>query len=557
MKRIYKVMVLSAVLVVGLGPVLFAGGAVADDSGTVDAQPSQSGLLDELIDSFVGDGSDEESDDDGFFGSFVGEDESFDGYPDGFSEDGIDDFEQALGERSVHYTADSMSYEAEATTPDSESFELSAQASAEAEQALLISETPDGERVHYLDGNEGFIAVDGDYQRESASFDRDELYAVTDISRDLREANLSKDTIDGDTVIYISEDQSVELAVRDTGELDYIEIEDDESVFVDFYDYDATTVDEPSWVDDARDVTDEPADEPEPPTEEQIDERDPTTDVSVDDPSIQEEIDRHVPDDAEPGTRFEFVTSDGIEVAAVINQDGEPEVIGRIDRSEVDTPTNTERPDRDDASEERLRERAERIEERIDDIEDQIDQLEDQDSTDDRHDADEQIADLEDRIDRHQDRIAELEADIDEIEAGEWEAELREEIADLEDEREALEDERTELGDRYAEADDEELRAQLRAEREDVLGEIATVETEIEQAESQLDSFDPADEIAQRQNRIDSSEDRIENLREQIARAEDHSTTDNSDQIERLEERKADLENQIDRIEERLEESDR
>jgi len=551
MQQRQRLLIVSVVLLVGLGPALFAGGAVADDPASGEAQPAQSGLFEELIDAVIGDDSDDESGDDGgLFDQFLGE--SFDGYPDGFSEDGIDDFEQALGEQSVHYTADSLAYEAEGTTPDGDSFEMSAQASADTERALIVIDGPDGERAHYLDGDEGFVRVDGDYQRESASFDRDELYAVTELERDLQAANLTEDSIDGDTVIYTAEERTLELAVRDTGELDYMEIDDDESVFIDFYDYDATTVDEPAWVEDARELTDEP----DPQTEQPLDEPEPRTEQPVDDPSIQEEIERHVPDSAEPGTRIQIVTADGHEVTVVIGEDGEPEAVERRDSPQTDGPTDAETRDRDRTSEEQLHERAEMLEERIQHISEQIERLEDQDRTDD-HDASDRIADLEAQIDRHQERIDRMEAEIAEFETGEREAALREEIADLEDEREELEAERDELRDRYAEADDEELEARLREEIEQVLGEIGTVNREIERAEQQLESLDPDAEIAQRENRIEASQNRIADLRERIERIEQRGTADDTDQIERLEEHKEELEAELEAIEDRIEASER
>lgn len=507
-------------MAVGLLPAIAAGGAVADTSAEqpTTAQPL---VIDSIIDAFSDNDEADENTEGGILDSILGE--SFDGYPDGFSENGIEDFEQALGDDSVHYQADSLSWTTEATTPTGESAEITAQVNAETKQALISGTWPDGERDQYFDGDIAYVNEAGEYDQQSASFEREELYLITDFTTEFTDANLSQETIDGDTVIYTAEDVGVELAVRDTGELDYLEITEDEEVYIDFYDYDATTVEEPAWVAEAESVTDEP--------------QAPTDDGE-----------RTIPESDTAGERVEVVEERDGERVRIVEEDGE-RVVEEIERGSGSAPDAATGSSPD---EERLRERAEMLEERIEFIEEQIEQAEDGD--DDRRDHDDRINELEERIDRHQDRIDRLEDQIEEIEVGDRETEFREEISALEDEREELREERNTLRERFEETDDEERQDRLREEINDLSNELRATDREIDRLESELEAVDPEGEIAQLEDRLESSEERIADLREEIERLEEGDRTTDSDRIEWLEEHKTELEEELAEIEERLDE---
>lgn len=568
---------LIGVCLLALAPALLGMGVAADGGGEDQSATAQSLVIDGLIDAVFGEDADEEAESGGVFEMIFGDDEpTFDGYPDGFSEDGIEDFDQALGTESTHYNADSLTMEGEIDTPEG-TFSVTMRVSGDEERMLMKSETPDDtEAVQYLAAETRYTATDGDFSQREDSFDRDMAYGVTEFLEPVANANLTESEIEGDTVIYTAADSEIELAVRDTGELEFLHAErDGQMIELTFDNYGDTTIMEPDWIDEAEkqssgddvrvpergDRPDEPTDriDPEPPREERVDQ--PIAEPDSEPPANREtmnivsdepgDIRIEVPDEGElvvePGEqRIVTVEPDEDHVASIITptERYEERFTAGVEYHIRIAPAGESVDDRTDDSAE-LRAERERLSERLEWVEEEIAQIESGDRDRDHSDT---IEELRRDIERNQDAIDELTDRLEELEAGD-DRDIEQEIATLKDDLAQRQERADRLRDRMEDTDDPDRLQRLETWYEDVTEDIDRIENQIERLES--GGSDRDDDIAQIRDRIDAHEERIDESRDRIEALEERDRQE--DRLDELAEHREELVEEIDRIEERLE----
>lgn len=141
-------------------------------------------------------------------------------YPEGFSEEGIEDFAQALGEESAHYQADSFSFTSnyEFEQPNGTQ-ELSAesQVSGADEQQYYRSENSQSVQEQYHDVDTVYLRLynkrrdQSRYQTQEAPFNKEGAYLLTLFQNQLQGIDYSMDEVveDGSQVRYTADIEAV------------------------------------------------------------------------------------------------------------------------------------------------------------------------------------------------------------------------------------------------------------------------------------------------------------------------------------------------------------
>lgn len=547
--------VLVTVCIFGLVPALVGVGAADGGGEEPTAITEQPLVIDGITDAIFGDGGDDEDAGGGVFEMIFGDDEpTFDGYPDGFSEEGIEDFDRALGTESTHYNAESLTMTGAIDTPEG-TFSVTMWVSGEDERVVMESETPDDDvAVQYVAEDTRYTALDGDYSQQDDPFDREQAYGVSEFLEPLTEADLTESEIDGDTVIYTATDSDMELAVRDTGELEYVQAElDDEVIELTFENYGETTVTEPDWVDGVdkqaeRDETtvadrsDVPAEPPE--------DREPIT-IAPDEPGeVEIEVDGEGVMEVPPGERrVVTVAPDDDQVATVTTPTERYEkrlAAGQEYQVRVAAAGDSQ-ADRIGDNEAELREERDRLTERLEWVKEEIDRIESGDGGSDHSDD---IEELETEIDRNQDAIDQLADRLEEIDADEQDRNIDQEIDELEEQLGDRQERVTTLRERLEDTSDEERRERLQTWHDDVIDEIERIEDRIDRLEA--GETDQEDERTQIRERIDRHEERIEDATDRIEHLEQEQDRSLDDETAELEAHRDEIEERIEEVEDRL-----
>lgn len=217
-------------------------------------------------------------------------------YPDGFSENGIENYSQAFGEESAHYQADSLVQEIglsnETESPEfSDSIERSiyTEVSAVEERQYVETSEQSVTREQYFDDGVVFIRTSSEgqeteYQRfQQGEFNKNVAYSMDILEFYLEGTSFEQvELTERNTVIYESdlsdpenrndqleenvEDGLISVEVTEEGYPINIDIsitrenEDQtstEEFNIEFSEYNEVSVDEPDWLDEAREQTDE------------------------------------------------------------------------------------------------------------------------------------------------------------------------------------------------------------------------------------------------------------------------------------------------------------
>lgn len=126
-------------------------------------------------------------------------------YPEGFSQEGIDEFATALGRDSAHYTSDSFRFDSEYQfdRPDGSTQELQAesQVSGADEQQYYYSENSSSIQEQYHDGTNVYLRLyskqqeQAQYQVQETEFNKEGAYLLTLFENQLKGVDFSVDEV--------------------------------------------------------------------------------------------------------------------------------------------------------------------------------------------------------------------------------------------------------------------------------------------------------------------------------------------------------------------------
>lgn len=211
-------------------------------------------------------------------------------YPDGFSEEGVDDFATAMGTESAHYAAESFSFESEYQfeQPDSEEDQVitaSSEVSGANKTQHYRTETAQVVQEQYHDGTQAYLRYyskeqeQSQYQIQEVEFSREGAYMINLFRDQFQNVSFEVDEVlSAEEVRYIATKEDVpddhaffqqyenvaamtltftvntdgyviDTEVNITRDLDGDEL--DESYAFSFSDFNNTTVEEPDWLGDA------------------------------------------------------------------------------------------------------------------------------------------------------------------------------------------------------------------------------------------------------------------------------------------------------------------
>lgn len=129
---------------------------------------------------------------------------SFD-YPEGFSQEGIEDFEKALGKESAHYQADSFSFESSYMfeRPDGSSQELTSNSDVSGvnEKQYYYSENENSVQEQYHNGQTIYLRLyskqqeQTQYRVQQASFNKEGAYLLTLFQNQIQNVDLTAEEV--------------------------------------------------------------------------------------------------------------------------------------------------------------------------------------------------------------------------------------------------------------------------------------------------------------------------------------------------------------------------